>query len=104
VMFLTTANYRQGIPVPLQDRMEIIQLPGYTEFEKLAIAEKYLLPQAKRDHGIAEVNLEFPEKTIRSVIHHYTKEAGVRSLEREMATICRKIAKEYISNRNVTSW
>src|SRR3954465_10458596 len=104
VMFITTANYMQGIPVPLQDRMEIIQLPGYTEFEKVAIAEKYLLPKAKRDHGIGDVTLEVPEETIRSVIHHYTKEAGVRSLEREMATICRKIAKEYVSNRAVTSW
>jgi ATP-dependent Lon protease len=104
VMFITTANYMQGIPVPLQDRMEIIQLPGYTEFEKLAIAEKYLLPKAKRDHGIGDVTVDVPEETIRSVIHHYTKEAGVRSLEREMATICRKIAKEYVSNRTITNW
>src|SRR5437762_4659198 len=93
VMFVTTANYLQGIPVPLQDRMEIIQLPGYTEFEKLAIAERYLLPKQKRDHGLGELTLEIPEETIRSVIHHYTKEAGVRSLEREVATICRKVAR-----------
>src|SRR3954468_14846451 len=104
VMFITTANYMQGIPAPLQDRMEIIQLPGYTEFEKLSIAQQYLVPKQKRDHGLADVTVDVMEDTLRSVIHHYTKEAGVRSLERELATICRKIAKEYVSNRTVTSW
>jgi ATP-dependent Lon protease len=104
VMFVTTANYLQGIPVPLQDRMEIIQLPGYTEFEKLAIAERYLIPKQKRDHGLADVTLEIPEDTVRSVVHHYTKEAGVRSLEREMATICRKVAREYVGDRRMRNW
>src|SRR5689334_17265709 len=94
VMFITTANYLQGIPIPLQDRMEIIQLPGYTEFEKVAIAEKYLVPKQKKDNGLDRVALELPEETVRSVIHHFTKEAGVRNLEREIATICRKIAKD----------
>jgi ATP-dependent Lon protease len=104
VMFVTTANYLQGIPVPLQDRMEIIQLPGYTEFEKLAIAQQYLIPKQKRDHGLGDVTLEIPEDTVRSVIQHYTKEAGVRSLEREMATICRKVAKEYVGDRALSHW
>ena len=99
VMFITTANYLHGIPIPLQDRMEIIQLPGYTEFEKVSIAERYLVPKQKRDNGIADVSVTFPEDTIRDVIHFYTKEAGVRNLERELATVCRKIARDVVSNR-----
>jgi ATP-dependent Lon protease len=104
VMFITTANYLQGIPIPLQDRMEIIQLPGYTEFEKVAIAERYLLPKQRKENGISELSVDIPEETVRGVIHNYTKEAGVRSLEREIATICRKIAKEYVGDRSVTAW
>src|SRR5947209_2671698 len=92
VMFITTANYLHGIPIPLQDRMEIIQLPGYTEFEKVSIAERYLIPKQKKDNGIGDVPVEFPEDSVRDVIHYYTKEAGVRNLERELATVCRKIA------------
>jgi ATP-dependent Lon protease len=104
VMFITTANYMQGIPVPLQDRMEIVQIPGYTEFEKLAIAEQYLLTKQKRDHGLSDLSIEVPEETLRTLIQGYTKEAGVRSLEREIASICRKIAREYLADRSVTSW
>ncbi|HKA88484.1 MAG TPA: endopeptidase La [Haliangiales bacterium] len=96
VMFITTANSLHQIPAPLQDRMEIIQLPGYTEWEKLAIAEKYLVPKQKEQNGIADVDVELGEESIRHVIHHYTKEAGVRGLEREISTICRKIAKEVV--------
>jgi ATP-dependent Lon protease len=103
VMFITTANYLQGIPIPLQDRMEIIQLPGYTEFEKVSIAEKYLIPKQKRDNGIESVNVDFPEDTIRDVIHFYTKEAGVRNLEREVATVCRKIARDVVAKKVVPS-
>jgi ATP-dependent Lon protease len=99
VMFITTANYLHGIPIPLQDRMEIIQLPGYTEFEKVSIAEKYLIPKQKHDNGIDGVNLDFVEETVRDVIHYYTKEAGVRNLEREIATVCRKIAREVVAKR-----
>src|SRR5579871_4460927 len=99
VMFITTANYLHGIPIPLQDRMEIIQLPGYTEFEKVSIADRYLVPKQKRDNGIAEVPVEFPEDAIRDVIHYYTKEAGVRNLEREIATICRKIARDVVAKK-----
>ncbi len=92
VMFITTANTLSGIPVPLQDRMEIIQLTSYTEFEKLNIAEKYLVPRQKKECGLEDVNLTFSENAIRTVIHHYTREAGVRSLEREIASVCRKAA------------
>ena len=99
VMFITTANYLQGIPIPLQDRMEIIQLPGYTEFEKVSIAERYLIPKQKRDNGIEDVTVDFPEDTVRDVIHFYTKEAGVRNLEREIATVCRKIARDVVAKK-----
>ena len=104
VMFITTANYLQGIPVPLQDRMEVIPIAGYTEFEKLAIAQQYLVPKQKRDHGLADITLEMPEETLCALIDGYTKEAGVRSLEREIASVCRKVAREYLGDRNVTAW
>jgi ATP-dependent Lon protease len=91
-MFITTANTLSGIPVPLQDRMEIIQLSGYTEFEKLNIALKYLVPRQKHECGLEEVDFMMGESAVRTVIHHYTKESGVRSLEREVASICRKVA------------
>src|ERR1700712_2254056 len=91
-MFITTANTLSGIPIPLQDRMEIIQLTSYTEFEKLNIAQKYLIPRQKKECGLEEVPVEFTENAVRTVIHHYTREAGVRSLERELASVCRKVA------------
>ncbi|MBC8132951.1 MAG: endopeptidase La [Deltaproteobacteria bacterium] len=100
VMFVCTANYLHGIPIPLQDRMEIVQLPGYTEFEKIAIAERYLVPKQKRDNGINSVSVDLNELTLRDVIHYYTKEAGVRNLEREIATICRKIARDVVAQRS----
>jgi ATP-dependent Lon protease len=93
VMFLTTANTLSGIPIPLQDRMEIIQLSGYTEFEKLNIAMKYLVPRQLRDCGLEGAPVTFTEAAVRAVIHHYTKESGVRSLEREIGSICRKVAR-----------
>src|SRR6478752_954274 len=99
VMFITTANYLHGIPIPLQDRMEIIQLPGYTEFEKVSIAERYLIPKQKKDNGIEAVPVDFPEDTVRDVIHYYTEEAGVRNLEREIATVCRKIARDVVAKK-----
>ncbi len=92
VMFITTANTLGGIPLPLQDRMEIIQLSSYTEFEKLNITEKYLVPRQKKECGLDQVPLDITENAIRTVIHHYTREAGVRSLEREIASLCRKAA------------
>jgi ATP-dependent Lon protease len=104
VMFITTANYLQGIPAPLQDRMEIIQLPGYTEFEKVSIAERYLIPKARKDNGVGDVAIDIPEDTVRTIIHNYTKEAGVRNLEREISTICRKVAKQYLGNPAIKAW
>jgi len=102
VMFITTANTLSGIPVPLQDRMEIIQLSGYTEFEKLNIAMKYLVPRQKKECGLDEVPVTITESAVRTVIHHYTREAGVRSLEREISGICRKVAKKVVENRGST--
>ncbi len=97
VMFITTANTLGGIPVPLQDRMEIIQLSGYTEFEKLNIAVKYLVPRQRTECGLDEVPFTLTENGIRTIIHHYTKEAGVRSLEREIASITRKVARKVVA-------
>jgi ATP-dependent Lon protease len=99
VMFITTANTLSGIPVPLQDRMEIIQLSGYTEFEKLNIAVKYLVPRQMKDCGLENVPLTITENAIRTVIHHYTREAGVRSLERELSSICRKVARQVVGDQ-----
>ncbi|HMR08665.1 MAG TPA: endopeptidase La, partial [Polyangiaceae bacterium] len=96
VMFLTTANTLGGIPLPLQDRMEIIQLSSYTEFEKLNIALKYLVPRQKHECGLDDVDLDITENAVRTVIHHYTKEAGVRNLEREVASVCRKVALQVV--------
>ncbi len=98
VMFITTANTLSGIPVPLQDRMEIIQLSGYTEFEKLNIAVRYLVPRQKKEAGLEEAKFEISENAIRTIIHHYTKEAGVRSLERELGSICRKVARQVLKD------
>jgi ATP-dependent Lon protease len=97
VMFITTANTLGGIPVPLQDRMEIIQLSGYTEFEKLNIAVKYLVPRQRKECGLDDVPLAFTEASIRTIVHHYTKESGVRSLEREIASVCRKVARKVVA-------
>ena len=94
VMFITTANTLHTIPLPLQDRMEIIRIPGYMEEEKLHIAVKYLLKKELEAHGLTNVNLEIVESAIKGIIQNYTKEAGVRNLEREIATICRKVARE----------
>ncbi|MBI5809613.1 MAG: endopeptidase La [Deltaproteobacteria bacterium] len=96
IMFITTANSMQGIPYPLLDRMEIIRIPGYTEFEKLHIAEKFLILKQLKAHGLTETNLTLNKATIFTVIRKYTKEAGVRSLERQIAALCRKAAKEIL--------
>src|SRR6476619_377568 len=103
VMFITTANTLGGIPLPLQDRMEIIQLSGYTEFEKLNIAMKYLVPRQKQECGLEDVDFSMGENALRTVIHHYTKESGVRSLEREIASICRKVARQVVKDKKAGS-
>src|SRR6266540_3827821 len=96
VMFITTANTLDRIPRPLQDRMEIIRIAGYTELEKLSIAKKYLMEKQKEANGLTKENLDFTDNAILGVIRHYTKEAGVRNLEREIASICRKVAVEVV--------
>jgi ATP-dependent Lon protease len=97
VMFITTANTQHAIPLPLQDRLEIIELPGYTEWEKIAIARQYLIPKQREANGIKDLDVEIGEQALRTIIHRYTKEAGVRNLEREVATLSRKIAKDWLS-------
>jgi ATP-dependent Lon protease len=93
VLFITTANQLDPVPEPLRDRMEIIELQGYTEEEKVHIAFQYLVPRQIEENGITAEQIEFPEETIRFIIRHYTREAGVRNLERTIGTICRKQAR-----------
>src|SRR5437899_826215 len=93
VLFITTANMLDPIAEPLRDRMEIIELQGYTEEEKVHIAFQYLIPRQIDENGITAEQLEFPEEAVRYVIRHYTREAGVRNLERTIGTICRKQAR-----------
>ncbi len=102
VFFITTANTLHTIPLPLQDRMEIIRIPGYTEWEKLQIAKHFLIKKQCAQHGITEDNVVFSDDIILYIIRHYTKEAGVRNLEREIATVCRKVAREVVSKGSET--
>ncbi len=96
VIFILTANYIQKIPEPLKDRLEIIELSSYTEYEKLDIAKKHLLPKLLYEHGISKNNIYIPDKTILKIIRSYTKEAGVRELERLLGTIIRKVVKSIV--------
>ncbi len=98
VMFITTANAQHNIPLPLQDRMEIIELSSYTEPEKLRIAIDFLLDKQIEENGLHKENLDFPEDSMLFAIRHYTREAGVRSLERVIAKVCRKVAREVVEN------
>jgi ATP-dependent Lon protease len=97
VMFITTSNTLYSIPPALVDRMEIIRLPGYLEYEKVEIAKKFLLPKELKAHGLEPGDLKINEKAIRAIIHQYTREAGVRNLEREIAAVCRKVARKKAS-------
>lgn len=101
VMFITTANTLDTIPVPLRDRMEIIELSGYTMEEKTEIAHRYLVPKQLAQNGLTEDNASFTSKGIRAAIEGYTREAGVRTLERTVGTLCRKIAVEYAKDKTL---
>lgn len=97
VMFIATANDLSTIPGPLRDRMEIISIAGYTEYEKKEIAKNHLIPKQLKEHGLKKTQLQFKEEAIVDLIRYYTREAGVRSLERTIATVCRKAAKVIVS-------
>jgi len=99
VMFITTANNLFAIPPALADRMEVIELPGYTEDEKLQIAKQFLIPKQLKAHGLRKSNLAFADDALRHMIQGYTRESGVRNLEREIAAISRKVAREIVSDK-----
>jgi ATP-dependent Lon protease len=101
VMFLATANYRDQIPDALRDRMEIIEVPGYTRTEKRSIAEKFLVPKQLREHGLSVDQLSFEREGIDAIVDLYTREAGVRNLEREIAAVCRDITVRLAEGRHV---
>lgn len=101
VMFITTANILDPVPPALRDRMEVIELPGYIEEEKVQIARRFLIPRQLAEHGLTPDHLRFTESAIRRIIREYTHEAGVRNLEREIANICRKVAKKVAEDNNI---
>ncbi|MDI6852743.1 MAG: endopeptidase La [Deltaproteobacteria bacterium] len=100
VMFIATANIVETLPAPLLDRLEVIQFSGYTEHEKKEIAKKFLLPKQLRTHGLANLAVEVADDAVVKVIRDYTREAGLRQLERELATICRKLARLALQNKS----
>ncbi len=93
VLFIATANLMDPVPAALRDRMEVIELPGYTEEEKVEIAKRFLVPRQREQNGIDGIEFALPEETLRVLAHSYTREAGVRNLEREIGAVCRKIAR-----------
>ena len=102
VLFVTTANSLDTIPRPLLDRMEVIQVSGYTEEEKLKIAQKYLIPKQEKEHGLRRNSLNISERAIRDIINYYTRESGVRNLERRIADVCRKAAMQTVTRGKKT--
>jgi ATP-dependent Lon protease len=99
VLFITTANVQYNIPLPLQDRMEIIEMRSYLDFEKMEIAKRHILPKEISEHGLNKNDIAFSDEIILKIIHEYTKEAGVRNLERELTSIIRKVTKEKVSQK-----
>jgi ATP-dependent Lon protease len=96
VMFIVTANMLEPIPRPLIDRMEVIRLPGYTEDEKLQIGKRFLIPKQMKAHGLKAANLKITDAAMQKIIREYTREAGVRNLEREITSVCRKLVKRVV--------
>lgn len=96
VMFITTANVRYNIPLPLQDRMEIIELPGYLEYDKMEIAKRHIIPKQIDAHGLTKKNVTITDEAIKKIITDYTREAGVRNLERELAAVFRKLTRDIV--------
>lgn len=103
ILFICTANSLERIPRPLQDRMEIIRIPGYTEWEKLNIAKHFLVKKQREANGLTEENITFPDRVLSEVVRSYTRESGVRNLEREIATLCRKVAVEVVKKGKETA-
>ena len=103
VMFIATANMLETIPAPLLDRMEVLELPGYSEEEKTLIAQKYIIPKQLDAHGLTPKDLRFADEAVRRIIADYTREAGLRNLEREIATVCRKSARRHAEGDRATS-
>src|SRR5205823_1419846 len=101
VLFITTANWLDPVHPALRDRLEVIELPSYTESEKLQIAKRYLVPRQLEEHGLTRQEVKFPDPTLRRIIHDYTREAGVRQLEREIAALTRKATRRIVSNGEI---
>jgi ATP-dependent Lon protease len=99
VVFIATANYRGNIPEPLKDRMELIDVLGYTRTEKRSIAETFLVPKQLRENGLSNAQVTFAREGLETIIDHYTREAGVRSLEREISAVCRDATVRFAEKR-----